>query len=109
MLAFHSSTPAARVPGPADAIGQAPASNASDWARCGMAYWPAHSLDAFLLRMAAHGQCVSAAMMLGDRRYAVEQLERAWALQDDAELQTLTEELAPYFAGRSSFARATRN
>ncbi len=67
--------------------------------RCARAYWPADSLDEFLLRMAAHGQCVSAAMMLGDRRYAAQQLERAQALAADAPLQALVAVLAPYFAG----------
>ena len=109
MLAFHSSTSLADRRNDNPVAHNPRAESALDWARCGMAYWPAQSMDAFLLRMAAHGRCVSAAMMLGDRRYAVEQLERAWAVPQDAQLHTLADELAPYFAGRSPFARATRN
>lgn len=82
-----------------------PAGNQPGWARCTEAYWPAHALDGFLLRMAAHGKCVSAAMMLGDRRYAAEQLECAWAFTGDAQLHALATELAPYFVGSSPFAR----
>ncbi len=108
MLAFHPST-SITARRDADAMAAAQANTALDGARCGTAYWPARSMDAFLLRMAAHGRCVSAAMMLGDRRYAVEQLEHAWSLPEDVTLQALADELAPYFAGRSPFARATRN
>ena len=46
-------------------------------------YWPRGELQAFTLRMAAHGLCVSASMMLGDRRYALEQLRYAHALAED--------------------------
>ncbi|GAA6120132.1 hypothetical protein [Acidovorax sp. FG27] len=110
MLAFHpSNSITARRDADADAMAAAQANTGLNGARCGMAYWPARSMDAFLLRMAAHGRCVSAAMMLGDRRYAVEQLEHAWSLPEDVTLQALADELAPYFAGRSPFARATRN
>lgn len=111
MLAFHPSTSfTARHDADAHAVAAAPrVDTAFGGARCGMAYWPARSMDAFLLRMAAHGRCVSAAMMLGDRRYAVEQLEHAWGFPEDAQLRALADELAPYFAGRSPFARATRN
>ena len=37
-------------------------------------YWPPSALQAFTLRMASHGLCVSSSMMLGDRCYALEQL-----------------------------------
>ncbi len=59
-------------------------------------YWPAETLDAFLLQMAARGHCISAAMMLGDRTYALQQIERARALPGCA-LQALVQELSEYF------------
>lgn len=46
-------------------------------------YWPVGPLQAFTLRMASHGVCVSSAMMLGDKQYAMEQLTRAHTLDDD--------------------------
>ncbi len=49
-----------------------------------------------MLRMAAAGHCVNAAMMLGDRDYALQQLTVALALQDQA-LQALASELRSYF------------
>ncbi|GKS74564.1 hypothetical protein AVME950_06730 [Acidovorax sp. SUPP950] len=59
-------------------------------------YWPAEALDAFLLQMAARGHCISAAMMLGDRTYALQQIEIARALPGCA-LQALVQELSGYF------------
>ncbi|MDA8444660.1 hypothetical protein [Paracidovorax valerianellae] len=59
-------------------------------------YWPAETLDAFLLQMAARGHCISAAMMLGDRSYALQQIERARAMPGCA-LQALVQELSEYF------------
>lgn len=50
----------------------------------GSTYWPVGPLQAFTLCMASHGVCVSSAMMLGDRQYAMAQLARAHALNDDA-------------------------
>lgn len=46
-------------------------------------YWPVGPMQAFTLRMASHGLCVSSAMMLGDRPYAMAQLARAHALNDE--------------------------
>jgi hypothetical protein len=46
-------------------------------------YWPADLLEAFSLQMSSHGFSVSASMMLGDRRYAIEQLALAHTLSDD--------------------------
>ncbi len=46
-------------------------------------YWPEGLLEAFSLRMAAHGFCVSSSMMMGDKRYALEQLDTAHCLADD--------------------------
>lgn len=59
-------------------------------------YWPCERLNAFILQMAAHGHCVSAAMMLGHRPYAVEQLAVAQQVADDA-LRGLATELQAYF------------
>jgi len=53
-------------------------------------------LNVFMLRMAAAGHCVNAAMMLGDRDYALRQLTVALALQDHA-LRDLAGELHAYF------------
>jgi hypothetical protein len=59
-------------------------------------YWPCERLNAFLLQMAAHGHCVNAAMMLGHRPYAEQQLAKALSLQDDG-LRALAAELRAYF------------
>jgi hypothetical protein len=45
-------------------------------------YCPTELLGTFTLLMAGHGRCVSAAMMLGDREYAIWQLARAQTLSD---------------------------
>lgn len=105
MLATHTPTARSGRADSATGLNASAVGAKSGWDGCTQAYWPAHALDGFLLRMAAHGKCVSAAMMLGDRRYAAEQLERAWALKDDSQLQSLAAELAPYFAGSSPFAQ----
>lgn len=61
-------------------------------------YWPCEQLNAFILQMAAQGHCVNAAMMLGDRTYAFEQLARARRsgvpdlIRLAAELQTFFDE-----------------
>jgi hypothetical protein len=47
-------------------------------------YCPTELLGTFTLLMAGHGRCVSAAMMLGDREYAMWQLARAQTLSDPA-------------------------
>ncbi|HVL46291.1 MAG TPA: hypothetical protein VM407_15830 [Acidovorax sp.] len=59
-------------------------------------YWPCELLNAFVLRMAAHGHCVSLSMMLGHRPYALERLTLA-AQVPDACLQELAGQLRPYF------------
>lgn len=64
-------------------------------------YWPRNALQAFTLRMAAHGLCVSSSMMLGDRRYALEQLRYAHAMADD-DLRGLAMELFRHFERRQS-------
>lgn len=70
----------------------------------GEGYWPQHSLQAFTLRMASHGLCVSSSMMLGDRRYALEQLSYAHAMADD-ELRGLAVELFRHFERQQSGLR----
>ena len=64
-------------------------------------YWPRSALQAFTLRMSSHGLCVSSSMMLGDRRYALEQLAYAHAMADD-ELRGLAMELFRHFERRQS-------
>lgn len=59
-------------------------------------YWPCELLNAFILKMAATGHCVSAAMMLGHRGYALEQLGVALGVQDDS-LNALARQLQTYF------------
>ena len=74
-----------------------PAAYAPDLgARAEARYWPAHALDAFLLQMAARGHCISATMMLGDRGYALDQLQHARAMPGDT-LQSAVRELSDYF------------
>lgn len=48
------------------------------------AYWPLGLLEAFTLQMASHGLSVSGCLMMGDRRYALDQLVHAHSLADDA-------------------------
>ena len=60
------------------------------------AYCPAQMLASFSLLMAGHGRCVSTAMMLGDREYAMWQLARARALPDE-ELHQVAQRLFTYF------------
>jgi hypothetical protein len=61
-----------------------------------MRYCPTSLLSAFTLLMAGHGRCVSTAMMLGDREYAMWQLARAHTLQD-RELRGIAAKLFAYF------------
>ncbi len=64
-------------------------------------YWPRSVLQAFTLRMSSHGLCVSSSMMMGDRRYALEQLRYAHALADD-DLRGLAMALFRHFEHRQS-------
>lgn len=59
-------------------------------------YCPTELLGTFTLLMAGHGRCVSAAMMLGDREYAMWQLARAHTLADDT-LRLVAVRLFAYF------------
>lgn len=64
--------------------------------RAGSRYCPTDLLGTFTLLMAGHGRCVSAAMMLGDREYAMWQLARAQTLPDE-ELKSVALRLFAYF------------
>lgn len=82
-----------------DAVAPAPARetvNAWRAAPAHSAYWPQHELDSFILQMAGHGQCVHAAMMLGDIDYARERLAAAAAI-DCPKLRALSVRLRAYF------------
>ncbi len=59
-------------------------------------YCPTGLLGTFTLLMAGQGRSVSAAMMLGDREYAMWQLARAHATSDDA-LRAVAVRLFQYF------------
>ncbi|RYF39479.1 MAG: hypothetical protein EOO25_14890 [Comamonadaceae bacterium] len=59
-------------------------------------YCPTELLGTFTLLMAGHGRCVSAAMMLGDREYAMWQLARAHTLADEA-VRSVAVRLFTYF------------
>ena len=59
-------------------------------------YCPTPLLASFTLLMAGHGRCVNAAMMLGDREYAMWQLACAHGMDDD-ELNPVTRRLFAYF------------
>ncbi|HZY20150.1 MAG TPA: hypothetical protein VFE82_16895 [Ramlibacter sp.] len=59
-------------------------------------YCPTQLLGSFTLLMAGHGRCVSSAMMLGDREYAMWQLARAQTLPDEA-LHVVAQRLFAYF------------
>lgn len=62
-------------------------------------YCPTELLSSFTLLMAGQGLCVSAAMMLGDREYAMWQLARAQTLPDEA-LHRVASRLFAWFDGR---------
>ena len=59
-------------------------------------YCPTELLGTFTLLMAGQGRCVSSAMMLGDREYAMWQLARAHTMNDDA-LRAVAVRLFSYF------------
>lgn len=67
--------------------------------------WPPELLEAFTLRMASHGMCVSRALMMCDRRYALQQLKDAHNLADDS-LRLLAVQLFRHFESRQSGIRA---
>jgi hypothetical protein len=59
-------------------------------------YWPSQLLNAFSLRMSAHGMCVNSAMMLGDHRYALDRLAQAHTTDDEL-LRRVAVELFRFF------------
>ena len=63
--------------------------------------WPPALLEAFALRMASHGMCVSRALMTCDRRYALQQLSDAHNLGDDG-LRVMAVQLFRHFESRQS-------
>lgn len=67
--------------------------------------WPPEVLEAFTLRMASHGMCVSRALMMCDRTYALQQLKDAHNLPDDT-LRLLAVQLFRHFEARQSGIRA---
>jgi hypothetical protein len=67
--------------------------------------WPPVLLEAFTLRMASHGMCVSRALMMCDRRYALQQLLDAHNLADDA-LRLMAVQLFRHFEARQSGIRS---
>jgi hypothetical protein len=67
--------------------------------------WPPELLEAFTLRMAGHGMCVSRSLMTCDRRYALQQLKDAHNLADDS-LRLLAVQLFRHFESRQSGIRA---
>ena len=88
--AIQSSPPSAR----ADASLEA--SDEFDVAFDANRYCPTELLGTFSLLMAGHGRCISSAMMLGDREYAMWQLARAHTMADD-QLRAVTMRLFAYF------------
>lgn len=63
--------------------------------------WPNELLETFSLRMASHGMCVSRALMLCDRRYALQQLAHAHNMADDT-LRLMAVQLFRHFEARQS-------
>jgi hypothetical protein len=67
--------------------------------------WPPELLQAFTLRMSGHGMCVSQALMMCDRSYALQQLKDAHNMADDA-LRLMAVQLFRHFEARQSGIRA---
>ncbi|MBW0168968.1 MAG: hypothetical protein ACT6SF_18170 [Hydrogenophaga sp.] len=63
--------------------------------------WPAELLEHFCLRMSSQGMCVSRALMICDRRYALEQLSHAHNMADDT-LRLMAVQLFRHFEARQS-------
>jgi hypothetical protein len=75
---------------------------ASRWRGIGQAEpWPEALLENFCLRMASQGMCVSRALMLCDRRYALEQISHGHNMADDR-LRTMAVELFRHFVSQRS-------
>ena len=83
-----------------------PAPRTNTWQPAGgEGYWPTDLLEAFTLQMASHGHSVSSSMMMGDRRYALEQLVHAHSLADDY-LHDLAMSLFRHFEVQQSGVRS---
>lgn len=63
--------------------------------------WPDDLLEAFCLRMASQGMCVSRALMQHDRHYGLEQLTHAHNMADDR-LREMAVQLFQCFLARPS-------
>ena len=63
--------------------------------------WPEELLEHFCLRMSFRGMCVSRALMLCDRRYALEQLVHAHDMADER-LQHMAGQLFRHFEAQQS-------
>jgi hypothetical protein len=63
--------------------------------------WPSELLEQFCLRMSSQGMCVSRVLMIGDRRYALEQLAHAQKMPDEA-LRWMALQLFRHFEARQS-------
>lgn len=63
--------------------------------------WPPGLLEAFCVRMGAHGLSVSQVMMMCDRNYALQQLVDAHSLADDG-LRLMAVQLFRFFEARQS-------
>jgi hypothetical protein len=75
---------------------------ASRWRGMGEAEpWPDALLANFCLRMSSQGMCVSRALMVCDRRYALEQISHAHSMADDT-LRAMAVELFRHFVSQRS-------
>lgn len=63
--------------------------------------WPPGLLEAFCMRMGAHGLSVSQVMMMCDRNYALQQLVDAHSLADDG-LRLMAVQLFRFFEARQA-------
>ena len=63
--------------------------------------WPQDLLETFTLRMSSHGMCVTRALMMCDRRYALQQLVHAHSLADDT-LRLMAVQLFRRYEARQS-------
>ena len=78
------------------------ASPSASWRERDMApAWPEDLLENFCLRMSSQGMCVSRALMICDRRYALEQLSHAHNMADDT-LRLMAVQLFRHFEARQS-------
>lgn len=63
--------------------------------------WPDALLENFCLRMSSQGMCVSRALMVCDRRYALEQISHAHNMADDT-VRAMAVELFRHFISQRS-------